>query len=72
MKSAKRKLKKKNLDWIVANDVSRDEIGFSSDKNEVTLIDASGLQKQIPFTDKSIIAKDILHAISLSCLQKVH
>ena len=64
--------KKKNLDWIVANDVSRDEIGFSSDKNEVTLIDASGLQKQIPFTDKSIIAKDILHAISLSCLQKVH
>ena len=36
--NAKRKLSDKNLDLIVANDVSDESIGFDSDENEVTLI----------------------------------
>ena len=71
MISAKRKLKEKNLDWIVANDVSKSDIGFSSDKNEVTLISADGFLKQIPATNKSKIAKEILDVIYPSCLKKV-
>ena len=35
---ADKKLKGKNLDLIVANDVSDKEIGFNSEQNEVTLI----------------------------------
>ena len=36
--NADKKLKGKNLDLIVANDVSDKEIGFNSEQNEVTLI----------------------------------
>ena len=71
MISAQKKLKEKNLDWIVANDVSKNDIGFSSDNNEVTLISADGLQKQIPSKNKAKIAKEILDAIYPSCLEKV-
>jgi len=34
---AKDKLRRKNLDLIVANDVSRSDIGFNSDNNAVTI-----------------------------------
>ena len=36
-KNAINKLKNKNCDWIIANDVSRKEIGFNSEFNEVTI-----------------------------------
>merc|ERR1712167_137689 len=36
-KNAISKLKNKNCDWIVANDVSKKNIGFESDYNEVTI-----------------------------------
>ncbi|MEK9772662.1 MAG: bifunctional phosphopantothenoylcysteine decarboxylase/phosphopantothenate--cysteine ligase CoaBC [Opitutae bacterium] len=71
LNSAQNKLKEKNLDWIVANDVSKNDIGFSSDKNEVTLISVDGFQMQIPSNNKSKIAKEILDAIYPSCLEKV-
>jgi phosphopantothenoylcysteine decarboxylase/phosphopantothenate--cysteine ligase len=35
---AKEKLKSKNLDMIVANDISREDIGFDSDQNEAFII----------------------------------
>ena len=38
LKNAEKKLSNKNLDLIIANDVSNKEIGFDSDDNEVTLI----------------------------------
>ena len=72
LNSAQNKLKAKNLDWIVANDVSKNDIGFSSDINEVTLISADGLQKQIPSNKKAKIAKEILDSIYPTCLEKVH
>ena len=72
LNSAQNKLKAKNLDWIVANDVSKNDIGFSSDINEVILISADGLQKQIPSNKKAKIAKEILDSIYPTCLEKVH
>lgn len=39
---ARRKLAQKQLDWIVANDVSRSDIGFNSDVNEVTVYHRGG------------------------------
>ena len=72
LESAHKKLKEKKLDWIVANDVSKSNLGFSSDQNEVTLINSDGLESQIARADKSVIAKEILHAIHLSWLEKAH
>ena len=72
LESAHKKLKQKKLDWIVANDVSKTNQGFSSDQNEVTLINSDGLESQIARADKSVIAKEILHAIHLSWQEKAH
>jgi phosphopantothenoylcysteine decarboxylase / phosphopantothenate---cysteine ligase len=57
------KLKKKNLDLIVANDVSRPGIGFGSDNNEVTIIEATGRTKQVPLLSKDEIAHIILDSV---------
>ena len=61
--SAKKKLIKKNLDWIVVNDVSNHEIGFMSDTNEVIVLGECDEVERISLADKSIIAKKILHVV---------
>ena len=58
--NANKKLIEKNLDFIAANDISRSDIGFASDFNEITLISKSGAQKFIPRTTKIEAAKIIL------------
>ena len=63
IENAEKKLKNKNLDLIVANDVSDKEIGFDSDENEVTLItheEKQFIQKQ----NKRKISKNIIEFIS--------
>jgi phosphopantothenoylcysteine decarboxylase / phosphopantothenate---cysteine ligase len=42
---AREKLERKAVDLIVFNDVSREDIGFDSDENEVVLISAVGEQR---------------------------
>ncbi len=69
IENAREKLKKKNLDLIVANDVTKSGIGFGSDSNEVTLIDRSGTVKQIPRLSKDEVAHIILDAV-LKILKK--
>ncbi|KRO04323.1 phosphopantothenoylcysteine synthetase decarboxylase [Levilactobacillus paucivorans] len=54
--NAQHKLHSKSLDLLAANDVSRTDIGFNSDDNQVTLIDANGEQTQTPKTSKIQIA----------------
>jgi phosphopantothenoylcysteine decarboxylase/phosphopantothenate--cysteine ligase len=39
---ARQKLERKGLDLVIANDVSRSDIGFGSDRNEVRVVSASG------------------------------
>jgi phosphopantothenoylcysteine decarboxylase / phosphopantothenate---cysteine ligase len=60
---AQDKLIKKNLDLIVANDVSQTGIGFGSDNNAVILIPKKGEIEQVPISTKSDIASRILDRI---------
>ncbi len=58
--NALKKLDAKNADIIVANDVSRTDIGFSSDDNDVTLYFRDGSQAESGKCSKQHIAKIIL------------
>ncbi len=57
---AERKLKEKNLDLIVANDVSQPDSGFAVDTNEVTLVSREGLLEKLPLLPKEEVAGKIL------------
>jgi phosphopantothenoylcysteine decarboxylase/phosphopantothenate--cysteine ligase len=59
---AKEKLASKNLDLIVANDVTKTGAGFGSDENAATLIDRNGLVIELPLKSKRELADDILDA----------
>lgn len=59
---AQDKLKRKNADLFVANDVSRADIGFSSDENEVHLLFADGRNVRVEKAPKPKIANTILDA----------
>ncbi len=63
IQNAKEKLKNKNCDYIVANDISNDKIGFNSNNNEVFIIDKNLDIKKIPFDTKDNIAYGILEYI---------
>ncbi|MCX7856967.1 MAG: bifunctional phosphopantothenoylcysteine decarboxylase/phosphopantothenate--cysteine ligase CoaBC [Deltaproteobacteria bacterium] len=60
VENAFEKLKKKNLDMIVANNVAKEGIGFGSDRNEVTIIEAHGRVRHVPEMTKEEIANIIL------------
>lgn len=57
--NSKIKLKNKNADWIIANDVSKKDTGFNKDYNAVTIIRADGKVSQIKKNKKSFIASII-------------
>ena len=61
---AQEKLQSKNCDMIIANDVSRTDIGMESDENEVTIFFRNGEQKTISRAPKKIIAREIVKIIS--------
>ena len=61
---AKEKIIKKNLDYIVANDISKKDIGFGSEDNEVYIIDKHDNIKKIYKNSKNNIAKAIIDVIS--------
>ena len=60
LENAEKKLKNKNLDFIVANDLSRDGAGFKCDTNIVTIIDKSGNKDSLEIMEKEEIAHIIL------------
>lgn len=55
-----RKLREKNLDLIVANDVSRPDAGFEADINQVALFSAGGEHEELPLMTKEKIAERII------------
>ena len=57
------KMRKKNCDLIIANDVSKKGKGFNSDYNEVSIIDSDGNTKIIKKNKKSFIANKIAEVI---------
>lgn len=60
---ARTKLTRKQVDWVVANDVSRTDIAFGSDQNEILLV---GPDRQEAFgpASKSAVARFIIAAIA--------
>ena len=60
IENAKNKILKKGCDYIIANDISRSDIGFSSDENEVYIIDKNLEIKHFEKTSKNRLAKQIL------------
>ena len=63
IENAKEKIAKKGCDYLIANDISRKDIGFSSDYNEVTILDKNGNMTKIERTDKATVARKIFEAI---------
>jgi phosphopantothenoylcysteine decarboxylase/phosphopantothenate--cysteine ligase len=61
--NAKKKLKEKNLDFIVVNDVTQPEAGFGSDTNQVKIIYPSGQVKDLPLMTKEEVSQLILDEV---------
>ena len=59
-KRAEDKLRRKKTDLLVANDVSREEIGFESERNAVLVLDSKGRQVALGEAPKTRIAEQIL------------
>ena len=70
IQNSKIKLKNKNADWIIANDVSKKDIGFNNDYNAVTIIDSIGKTLQIKKNKKNFIASIIAEKIINNLLIK--
>lgn len=62
IRAARKKREKKNLDLIVANDISQDGAGFASSTNVVTLIGEDG-EEQLPCLQKEMVAEIILDRV---------
>jgi phosphopantothenoylcysteine decarboxylase / phosphopantothenate---cysteine ligase len=63
IENSKSKISDKNIDMIVLNDISRDDIGFESNFNEVFLIGKNGNFKKLEKNSKRIIARQIFDEI---------
>ena len=61
---ARAKLTAKNVDLLVANDVSAPATGFEHDTNEVVIYGAAGSETSVPLTTKEGVAERILDAIA--------
>ena len=64
-KNAISKLENKNCDWIIANDVSKEESGFDTDYNEVVIYykDLKNKKEKLSFKKKSEISEEIVDRI---------
>ncbi|MDF1816713.1 MAG: phosphopantothenoylcysteine decarboxylase [Verrucomicrobiales bacterium] len=58
--NARAKLSSKGCDFLVANDVSRTDIGFDQDRNEVTVYGADGSYKTLPIQEKRAIGETLI------------
>jgi phosphopantothenoylcysteine decarboxylase/phosphopantothenate--cysteine ligase len=61
--NASEKLRQKNIDMIVANDVSREDAGFEVDTNVVRLIYRDGHVEELPLMTKQEVADHVLDRI---------
>ena len=58
------KLKNKNCDMIIANDVSKQNIGFDSDLNEVTIFYKNNKKEKLFAKNKSLISEEIVQRVN--------
>jgi phosphopantothenoylcysteine decarboxylase/phosphopantothenate--cysteine ligase len=62
--AAEDKLRRKNLDLVVANDVTAPGAGFGLDTNAATLLDHTGTWTEVPLTSKRELASIVLDVVS--------
>jgi phosphopantothenoylcysteine decarboxylase/phosphopantothenate--cysteine ligase len=65
--AARRKLARKGCDLLVANDVSRSDAGFESDRNAVALLSPDGEVEELPLLDKRDVAARIWDRVEKLC-----
>ncbi|WIF94580.1 bifunctional phosphopantothenoylcysteine decarboxylase/phosphopantothenate--cysteine ligase CoaBC [Caminicella sporogenes] len=70
LNNALKKIKKKNLDLIVANDITQKGAGFKSETNIVTIIDKNGNYKSLKKMTKEEVADVILDKVVDMILKK--
>ena len=63
VENSKTKIESKNLDFIVANDITAAHSGFSVDTNKVTIIHADGTTESLPLMSKYDVAHSILDRV---------
>lgn len=63
MENAARKIKSKNLDFIVLNSLREPGAGFATETNKVTILAADGSHRQYPLKPKPEVAADIFNHI---------
>ena len=62
-KNSLKKLSEKNCDWIIANDISENDIGFESDFNKVSIYYKNNSEENLPKMKKSNLANEIVNRI---------
>ena len=62
--NAQTKLQHKNVNMIIANNISDPKIGFNSDDNQVTILRPQQPPQTLPLANKLVIAREILTIIS--------
>ena len=60
---ANKKLNEKNCDWVIANDVSNNSIGFNSDFNEVSIFYKNKKTHRLKYKLKSEISEELVEKI---------
>jgi len=64
VENAREKLKQKQLDFIVANDITASDSGFGTDTNRVTIIDGKGKVDRLPLLAKREVADKVLDKVA--------
>jgi phosphopantothenoylcysteine decarboxylase/phosphopantothenate--cysteine ligase len=69
--NARKKLRDKNCDVVVANDVSRADSGMGGEENEVEIFFRDGEIKKIPHAPKKIIARELVKMFEKVCEKRL-
>lgn len=64
VENAREKLKRKNLDIIVANDITDPDSGFGADTNLVTILDSTGEARELPLMSKAEVAALLMERVA--------
>ena len=63
MENALKKMKRKNLDFIVLNSLQDDQAGFGFDTNKISILHSDGTTKFFDLKNKYVVAKDIVDEV---------
>ena len=64
IENAQGKLERKNLDYIVANDITSSDTGFASNENKVNVLCKDGRNISIPKMSKKMIARELFNIVN--------